>query len=58
MRIIAKDVLHNFYLPQFRVKMDAVPGLPTFSFLRLPLPQKNIESDLESTKNIKYPLIH
>ena len=25
-RIIAKDVLHNFYLPQFRVKMDAVPG--------------------------------
>jgi len=29
-RINAKDVLHNFYLPHFRVKMDAVPGLPTF----------------------------
>jgi cytochrome c oxidase subunit 2 len=29
-RIIAKDVLHNFYLPQHRVKMDAVPGLPTY----------------------------
>ena len=29
-RIIAKDVLHNFYLPQFRVKMDAIPGLPTY----------------------------
>ena len=29
-RIIAKDVLHNFDLPHFRVKMDAVPGLPTF----------------------------
>ena len=29
-RIIAKDVLHNFYLPQFRVKMDAVPGMPTY----------------------------
>ena len=29
-RITAKDVLHNFYLPHFRVKMDAVPGLPTF----------------------------
>lgn len=28
-RIVAKDVLHNFYLPHFRVKMDAVPGLPT-----------------------------
>mgnify|MGYP001420602640 CR=1 FL=1 len=29
-RITAKDVLHNFYLPQFRVKMDAVPGMPTY----------------------------
>lgn len=29
-RIIAKDVLHNFFLPHFRVKMDAVPGLPTY----------------------------
>jgi len=29
-RITAKDVLHNFDLPHFRVKMDAVPGLPTF----------------------------
>ncbi len=23
------DVLHNFYLPHFRMKMDAVPGIPT-----------------------------
>ncbi len=29
-RILAKDVLHNFYLPHFRVKMDAVPGMPTY----------------------------
>jgi cytochrome c oxidase subunit 2 len=29
-RITAKDVLHDFYLPQFRVKMDALPGLPTY----------------------------
>lgn len=29
-RIIAKDVLHNFDMPHFRVKMDAVPGMPTF----------------------------
>lgn len=29
-RIIAKDVLHNFDLPHFRVKMDAVPGMPTY----------------------------
>ncbi len=35
-RITAKDVLHNFYLPHFRVKMDAVPGLPT-SFIFTPV---------------------
>lgn len=29
-RITSKDVLHNFYLPQHRVKMDAVPGMPTY----------------------------
>jgi cytochrome c oxidase subunit II len=29
-RIIGRDVLHNFYLPHFRVKMDAVPGIPTY----------------------------
>src|SRR4051812_40142888 len=25
----ALDVLHDFYLPQFRLMMDAVPGIPT-----------------------------
>ncbi|GLR19700.1 OmpA family protein [Portibacter lacus] len=29
-RITSKDVLHNFFLPHFRVKMDAIPGLPTY----------------------------
>jgi len=29
-RIIARDVLHSFFLPHFRVKMDAVPGMPTY----------------------------
>lgn len=29
-RIIARDVLHNFFLPHFRLKMDAVPGMPTY----------------------------
>lgn len=29
-RITARDVLHNFDLPHFRVKMDAIPGLPTY----------------------------
>lgn len=29
-RITSRDVLHNFALPHFRVKMDAVPGMPTY----------------------------
>lgn len=29
-RITARDVLHNFYIKDFRVKMDAVPGMPTY----------------------------
>ncbi|MEL6865631.1 MAG: OmpA family protein, partial [Bacteroidota bacterium] len=32
-RITARDVLHNFDLPHFRVKMDAIPGLPTYFVL-------------------------
>ncbi len=28
-RLSAKDVLHSFFLPHFRVKMDCVPGIPT-----------------------------
>ncbi len=29
LRIRAKDVLHSVFLPDMRVKMDAVPGMPT-----------------------------
>jgi len=29
LKIRSKDVLHSVYLPHFRVKMDAVPGMPT-----------------------------
>lgn len=28
--IQSKDVLHSFYLPDFRVQMNAVPGMPTY----------------------------
>jgi len=27
-RIKSKDVIHSFFVPEFRVKQDAVPGLP------------------------------
>ncbi|MCU0390212.1 MAG: cytochrome c oxidase subunit II [Thermoflexibacter sp.] len=29
LNIRARDVLHSVYMPHFRVKMDAVPGMPT-----------------------------
>jgi cytochrome c oxidase subunit 2 len=29
LRIRARDVIHSVFLPHFRVKMDAVPGMPT-----------------------------
>lgn len=29
LQIRSKDVIHNFYVPNFRVKMDAVPGMIT-----------------------------
>ncbi len=34
LKIRARDVLHSVFLPHFRVKMDAVPGMPTqFKFI-------------------------
>ncbi|CAN5388433.1 cytochrome c oxidase subunit II [soil metagenome] len=33
LKIRARDVLHSVFIPHFRLKMDAVPGMPTrFSF--------------------------
>ncbi|WP_242922326.1 cytochrome c oxidase subunit II [Pontibacter liquoris] len=29
LKIRARDVIHSVFLPQFRLKMDAVPGMPT-----------------------------
>lgn len=29
-QIGAKDVLHSFYIPSFRVQLNAVPGMPTY----------------------------
>lgn len=49
-RITARDVLHDFYLPQFRVKMDAVPGLPTYFVFT---PTKTTEEYREELS--KYP---
>ena len=44
--ISALDVIHDFYLPHFRVKMDAIPGVPTR--LKI-LPDKTTEEMREIT---------
>jgi cytochrome c oxidase subunit 2 len=36
--ITSEDVLHSFYLPAFRVKKDAVPGMITRAWFRAPEP--------------------
>jgi len=36
----SKDVLHNFAVPQFRVKMDLVPGMVTYAWFKPTVPGK------------------
>ncbi len=51
LRIRARDVLHSVFLPHFRVKMDAVPGMPTkFWFI----PTKSTRDMREITGNPKF----
>jgi len=51
LKIRAKDVLHSVFLPHFRVKMDAVPGmLTTFKFIAT----KTTDEMREETGNSKF----
>lgn len=34
LNITTVDVIHSFYVPAFRIKMDAVPGLTTYAWFR------------------------
>ena len=34
LNVISTDVLHSFYLPAFRIKIDAVKGLPTYAWFQ------------------------
>jgi len=49
-RITSRDVLHSFYLPHFKVKMDAVPGLPTYFVFTPTLTTEEYKNNLK-----KYP---
>ncbi|MTI33281.1 cytochrome c oxidase subunit II [Xanthovirga aplysinae] len=47
-KIRARDVLHSVFAPHFRLKMDAVPGMPTrFWFI----PEKSTEDMRQETGN-------
>jgi cytochrome c oxidase subunit 2 len=51
LHIRARDVLHSVFLPHFRVKMDAVPGMPTkFTFT----PTKSTAEMRKETGNPKF----
>ena len=54
-RISARDVLHNFYLPHFRVKMDAVPGLPTFFVFTPSMTTEEYREELSKYKEYQIP---
>ena len=55
-RITAQDVLHNFYLPHFRVKMDAVPGIPTYFVFRPTTTTEEYREKLGSLDKVGTPL--
>lgn len=60
-RITSRDVLHNFYLPHFRVKMDAVPGMPTYFVFTPNITTEEYRANLgalDEEGNPKYPEWH
>lgn len=55
MRISARDVLHSFFLPHFRVKMDAVPGMPTYFVFTPTITTEQYRQQLKEYKEYQAP---
>jgi len=55
LRIRARDVIHSVFLPHFRVKMDAVPGMPT-KFWFVPTKTTEEMRDQLGNPNFNYEL--
>lgn len=49
-RIRSKDVLHSVYAPHFRIKMDAVPGMPTQIYFKPTKTTKQMRAELGNDK--------
>ena len=47
-RIRSKDVLHSVYAPHFRLKMDAVPGMPTQFYFKPTKTTEEMRSELSA----------
>jgi len=47
-RIRSRDVLHAFYIPHLRVKMDAVPGIPTQFWFIPTKTSKQMQEELDN----------
>ncbi len=54
-RITSKDVLHDFYMPHFTVKMDAVPGMPTYFVFTPMITTDSMRSRLRQEKAWQVP---
>ncbi len=54
-RITSRDVLHNFYLPHFRVKMDAIPGIPTYFVFTPKETTKEFRERLRASGKYNFP---
>lgn len=51
----ALDVIHNFYLPHFRLMMDAVPGVPTHLWFRPTITTEEMKK-ITNNPNFEYVL--
>lgn len=54
-RITSRDVLHNLYIPHHTVKMDAVPGMPTYFIFRPTLTTADYRQLLKESPEYQQP---
>lgn len=54
-RITSRDVLHNLYIPHHTVKMDAVPGMPTYFVFRPTLTTADYRQLLKDSPEYQQP---
>lgn len=54
-RISARDVLHSFFIPHFRVKMDAVPGMPTYFVFTPSITTEEYRQNLKEYEEYQIP---